>query len=644
MSISLHKHIFLWAILLFSLVSTAFASFPDVSENTKYNQSIISLQDSWIVNGYLDGSFGPDNTITRAEFLWIIFKSRAIDTTSYSTNQACFPDVASDTWYSKYICYAKDTGYVNGYEDGNFGPNNPISKLEAVAIISKVFEYDKPEERLQAPYSDVAKGQWYTPYIQWLKDKKILDEVWGNFEATTNLKRGQMAEWSYRAMLHSSDIHTLNTHITQNVWCEDQSINTNEATCLNIYYLKETKSSDDKDFLEPSTRQIEIPSHTSDLKLSYQWITEIHWLSQLKSLKTLDLGANYIQDIHFLKNVVSLEDLDLRDNWIWDLESLEDLTNLKKLNLNLNITGDPAPIWKLTNLEWLGLYKAEWLYHIDFLENLDNLKYLDVWEAVILDDELEVYKESHPEVEVSEDLSVFIGRKGDVRLIDREYQWWLYFSIQWQDELSEDERMSEQDKIMSEIEDELKKEMERNEGIVAEDKKYLSKEFFRKVSYYSKHWYLLNEWVNIKVVEEKLNYHERVETSSILDTVDYLADFNVDLKWESNEYELWKMSITINQFIINDTNKWYKDSIAILLDEIQQQIESDLLRKWENIRDYSIDDTENILIVLDHFYKQFVDLEVKEWKELLLIPYFSRYFEIILGEVYATEYFFDEQN
>jgi hypothetical protein len=147
--------------------------------------------------------------------------------------------------------------------------------------------------------------------------------------------------------------------------------------------------------------------------------------------------------------------------------------------------------------------------------------------------------------------------------------------------------------------------------------------------------------VNIKVIEEKLSNHDKVESYRIHGIAHYLEDFNSDLKWESNEYELWKMSITINQFIINDTNKWYKDSIAILLDEIQQQIESDLLRKWENITDYSIDDTENILIVLDHFYKQFVDLEVKEWKELLLIPYFSRYFEIIWAEVYGVQHLFD---
>jgi hypothetical protein len=47
-----------------------------------------------------------------------------------------------------------------------------------------------------------------------------------------------------------------------------------------------------------------------------------------------------------------------------------------------------------------------------------------------LDDELEVYKESHPEVEVSEDLSVFVGRKGDVRLIDEIGQSGFYFSVQ----------------------------------------------------------------------------------------------------------------------------------------------------------------------------------------------------------------------
>lgn len=616
MSISLHKHIFLWATLLFSLVSTAFASFPDVSENTKYNQSITSLQDSWIVNGYSDGSFGPDNTITRAEFLWIIFKSRAIDTTSYSTNQACFPDVASDTWYSKYICYAKDTGYVNGYEDGNFGPNNPISKLEAVAIISKVFEYDKPEEANIVPYSDVKKGQWYTPYIQWLKDKKILDEVWDNFEATTNLKRGQMAEWSYRAILQSSDTEAFQDHLTQNVWCEDQSINTNEATCLNIYYLQAAKTSEDKDFLEPSTRQIEIPLHTSDVKLSYQWITEIHWLSQLKNLKTLDLGANYIQDIHFLKNVVSLEDLDLRDNWIWDLESLEDLTNLKKLNLNLNITGDPAPIWKLTNLEWLGLYKAEWLYHIDFLENLDNLKYLDVWEAVILDDELEVYKESHPEVEVSEDLSVFIGRKGDV------FARYINFSLKEEEKLPDDKKIELLNNILKKLNSRFFEKIQNDEYMNIDDKMKLNEKIVwtDKLSPWTA-FLSVNPYLNKLLLEELLNTENMVVHSSNIKKV--IDSYSCMEGWNNSIGEI---------YLGIDNN--YKEYTNKIVEEIWNNFKSDLIRKWKTIEDYYIDWWQNIIILKKNWineYEEFalIHLDVRRWKSLDFLKYnLTKYLEI----------------
>jgi hypothetical protein len=81
----------------------------DISAS-KYRESIQYLVDRGVVQGYADGTFGPDREITRAEIMKIIVKSSIGDAMGSGSN--CFTDVRNER-FASYVCYAKDHNIVN---------------------------------------------------------------------------------------------------------------------------------------------------------------------------------------------------------------------------------------------------------------------------------------------------------------------------------------------------------------------------------------------------------------------------------------------------------------------------------------------------------------------------------------------------
>ena len=87
----------------------------------RYINQIIS---AGIVKGYENGTFLPDNPVTRAEFSHMI--NAALGNTG--TTSVSFNDTPKSEWYYTDISKALSAGYVAGYSDGSFKPNNPVSR------------------------------------------------------------------------------------------------------------------------------------------------------------------------------------------------------------------------------------------------------------------------------------------------------------------------------------------------------------------------------------------------------------------------------------------------------------------------------------------------------------------------------------
>jgi len=142
-------------------VVTQAADFSDVPETSAYNEAITSLVDSGIINGYEDGTFRPDNTITRAEFSKLLAVSSAPTGYVFSATTTNFPDIAdmnaAHGWAVPYISYAVSTKAINGYTDGTFQAGNPVTYGEAIKMIVCTLGY--------APVVDTTLTPWYQGYI-----------------------------------------------------------------------------------------------------------------------------------------------------------------------------------------------------------------------------------------------------------------------------------------------------------------------------------------------------------------------------------------------------------------------------------------------------------------------------------------------
>jgi hypothetical protein len=126
-------------LILIPVISSG-ASTSDISAHWAKNQ-IQSWMDEGIVNCYPDGSFKPDNAITRAEFMSLVNKAFG-----FTTEQPIsFSDVKADAWYADVIGKAMAAGYISGYSDGTIRPDDTISREEAATMMMKITKLESNE-------------------------------------------------------------------------------------------------------------------------------------------------------------------------------------------------------------------------------------------------------------------------------------------------------------------------------------------------------------------------------------------------------------------------------------------------------------------------------------------------------------------
>jgi hypothetical protein len=98
-------------------------------------QEIQKLMDRNVIGGYPDGTFRPNGQITRAEFAAILVK--ALNITPQANNYASFNDVPTYHWAYRAVESAKASNLISGYPGGEFRPNAPVSRVEAMAVLAK---------------------------------------------------------------------------------------------------------------------------------------------------------------------------------------------------------------------------------------------------------------------------------------------------------------------------------------------------------------------------------------------------------------------------------------------------------------------------------------------------------------------------
>ncbi len=204
------------AFLVVALATTAFAQNVIITGTLDFNEidldrysdapfndhqtdlAVSVLTEESILFGNDDGTFRPERTLNRAEFVQIIM--RLIDD-NRAVSLSCFPDVSSDVWYAEPVCRAKALGIVRGNarvgvpeSQWRFEPTRAVQYEEAIKMLVEVFGH---------PVSGDTEGlDWYVPYIDAAQD---LDLTISGLRVGESITRGTMARLTIAFLAEDND-------------------------------------------------------------------------------------------------------------------------------------------------------------------------------------------------------------------------------------------------------------------------------------------------------------------------------------------------------------------------------------------------------------------------------------------------------
>lgn len=140
-------------------------NFPDVAPDAWYNNAISTMVNAGIIQGYEDGTFRPNNNITRAEFAAIASRFMS---SGYDVEEDLFTDIANH-WARENINDAAMTQWIHGYPDGTFLPDQAITRAEAVTLVNNVLQRKPHADHMldtMIKWPDNPEGAWYYEAIQ----------------------------------------------------------------------------------------------------------------------------------------------------------------------------------------------------------------------------------------------------------------------------------------------------------------------------------------------------------------------------------------------------------------------------------------------------------------------------------------------
>ena len=204
---------------------------------------------SYIV-GYEDGTIKPNNNITRAEVATIFFRLLTDDARArYWSQTNDYSDVAAESWYNNAISTLSNMGIINGYEDGTFKPNAPITRAEFTAIATRFFDYTAEYE---GAFNDVSRSAWYADCVQAAVDMGLVDGYPdGGFHPNSNITRAEAVTIVNRVLNRAPHEDHLLDEDEMNVWPDN---------VYGAWYyadMQEATNSHDYDWIRVSGERVE---------------------------------------------------------------------------------------------------------------------------------------------------------------------------------------------------------------------------------------------------------------------------------------------------------------------------------------------------------------------------------------------------
>ena len=166
--------------------------FPDIDVTEWYHDYADYVIDNGIMNGYEDGTFKPHDVLTRAELATVLWNLSGQK--DAGEDVLTFTDVKEGDWFYAAVQWASGEGIVNGYEDGSFKPDQAVTREELAVMLYRyaesIGEEADPEYTIPATYTDAATiGDWALEAMSWCVQNGII-----NGRTATTIEPGATAE------------------------------------------------------------------------------------------------------------------------------------------------------------------------------------------------------------------------------------------------------------------------------------------------------------------------------------------------------------------------------------------------------------------------------------------------------------------
>lgn len=168
--------------------------FTDIDLDSPLLDAASFLRNRGIVQGYEDGALRPDRFINRAEFTTIVLRAfQDLSKPECAYPEQLYSDVPANAWYAAVVCSATSQKVIEGYADGTFRPEQPITFAEASKIIAATANVYLLHEEAPAE-----SKPWYRSSVQAMEGWRAIPESIRSFDQ--RITRGQMVDILYRVL------------------------------------------------------------------------------------------------------------------------------------------------------------------------------------------------------------------------------------------------------------------------------------------------------------------------------------------------------------------------------------------------------------------------------------------------------------
>ena len=166
--------------------------FPDVGMNHSFKKYILWGYYEGIVSGDKQGNFNPDNTVTRGQFILMLWRAAG---KPEPTQFQAFPDVSANSSFYKAVCWAVEEGITNGQKDGSFGVNDPCTRGHVALFLYRYA--NSPAIDGSVSFPDVTGGTYYKA-VCWAAEEGITSgQKDGTFGVGNPCKRMHVMKFLY---------------------------------------------------------------------------------------------------------------------------------------------------------------------------------------------------------------------------------------------------------------------------------------------------------------------------------------------------------------------------------------------------------------------------------------------------------------